>query len=215
MTDEIVKSESGLGWSPAQVYVMATICLALGLALGYLFRGSQTHPDTAYAPNQPKSTGQPAMQQQMPTLDEMTQMAAKRAEPLLAQLRTDPNNAGLLKQVAKIYESTHQFKEASDYYKKALDVNPTDVPTRTEMASCMYYNGDVDGALRQLQESLKYDPTDINALYNLGMIKWQGKKDTAGALAAWEKLLQEHPNFDRRSIVERSIARAKQQSRAQ
>jgi len=215
MTDEIIKSESGSGWSRAQVYVMATICLALGLALGYLFRGSQTHPTMAYAPEQSEPSVQPAMQQPMPSLDEMRQMAAKRAEPLLAELRTDPNNAGLLKQVAKIYESTHQFREASDYYNKALDINPKDVPTRTEMASCMYYNGDVDGALRQLQESLKYDPTDINALYNLGMIKWQGKKDTAGALAAWEKLLQEHPNFDRRSIVERSIARAKQQSKAQ
>jgi len=93
--------------------------------------------------------------QQMPTLEQMKQMADKKAEPLLAELKNDPNNAVLLIQVAKVYEATHQFQEASGYFQKVLNVNPKDVATRTEMASCLYYSGDVDGAISQLQQSLQ------------------------------------------------------------
>lgn len=213
MANETVKSESaGSGWSSMQVYGMATLCLVLGLALGYLFRGSQTQPSTASSSSQPTPPVQAEMPQQMPTLDQMKRMADKQAEPLLAQLKSDPNNADLLKQVARIYESTHQFQDAANYYGKALDINPKDVPTRTEMASCLYYNGDVDGALAQLQQALKDDPTDANSLFNLGMIRWKGKNDAQGALQAWNQLLKSNPKLeaDKKAQVQRLIAEAKQ-----
>ena len=196
---------------------MATICLLLGLALGYLFRGSQTQPSAASVSSQagpPVQAGMPAqagMPPQMPTLDQMKQMAGKKAEPLLAQLKNDPNNADLLKQVAKIYLATHQFKEAADYYGKALDVDPKDVATRTEMASCLYYDGDVDGALAQLQQALTVDPKDANSLFDIGMIRWKGKNDAAGALQAWDQLLKSNPKLDadKKAQVEKVIAEAK------
>jgi cytochrome c-type biogenesis protein CcmH/NrfG len=77
------------------------------------------------------------------------------------------------------------------------------------MASCLYYSGDVDGAVSQLNQSLKYNPKDANSLFNLGMIKYQGKKDPAGAIATWEQLLKLNPNLDRKPIVEQMIAEAR------
>jgi cytochrome c-type biogenesis protein CcmH/NrfG len=73
------------------------------------------------------------------------------------------------------------------------------------MASCLYYGGDVDGAISQLQQSLRYDPKDANSLFNLGMVKWQGKKDSKGALAAWQLLLKSNPQLsaDRKATVEK------------
>jgi cytochrome c-type biogenesis protein CcmH/NrfG len=197
---------------------MAAICLALGLALGYLFRGSQTKSSAdsvsgaAGMGAQPGMPGQAGMPRQMPSMDQMKQMADKKAEPLLAQLKNDPNNADLLKQVAKIYLATHQFKEAAGYYGKAVDINPKDVATRTEMASCLYYSGDVDGALGQLQQGLRIDPKDANSLFNLGMIRWKGKNDTKGALQAWDQLLKLNPDLDpnKKAQVEKAIAEAKQ-----
>ncbi len=73
----------------------------------------------------------------------------------------------------------------------------------------MYYDGDVVGALADLDQTLKYDPKDTNSLFNMGMIRWKGKKDAAGAIAAWETLLKAHPDLDRRPIVEKMIAEAK------
>jgi cytochrome c-type biogenesis protein CcmH/NrfG len=189
---------------------MAAICLLLGLALGYLFRGSQAQPAAASAAT-PTASPAIGMPTQMPTLDQMKHMADKQAEPLLAQLKNDPNNVEVLKQVAQVYESTHQFKDAADYYRKALAVNPKDVATRTEMASCLYYNGDVDGALAQLQQALAVDPDDANSLFDLGMIRWKGKNDAAGALQAWNHLLKSNPKLeaDKKSLVEKVIAEAK------
>jgi cytochrome c-type biogenesis protein CcmH/NrfG len=76
------------------------------------------------------------------------------------------------------------------------------------MASCLYYDGNVDGALALLQESLKQNPADANSLFNLGMIRWKGKKDASGAIAAWKELLKTNPHLDKKPVVERMIAEA-------
>ena len=214
MPEETVKpAPSGSAWQARQVYAMAVVCLIVGLAMGYLFRGSQS---PASAPDRPPATSSGAaggMQGHMPTLEQMKQMADKKAEPLLNQLKSDPNNSDLLFQVGNLYKAAHQFKDAATYYDRALKVNPKNVAIRTEMASCMYYTGDVDGAIAQLQQSLHYDPKDANSLFNLGMIKWQGKQDAQGALAAWQELLQKNPQLsaDRKATVQKLIADVKTQ----
>jgi cytochrome c-type biogenesis protein CcmH/NrfG len=144
----------------------------------------------------------------MPSLEEMKQMADKKAAPLLEKLKGDPNNSDLLIQVGNIYKSTHQFKEAASYYDKALQIDPKNVAIRTEMASCLYYNGDVDGAISQLQQSLRVDPKDANSLFNLGMIRWQGKQDSKGAVAAWQQLLKSNPQLsaERKATVQKLMA---------
>ena len=136
----------------------------------------------------------------------MKRMADKQAEPLLAKLKTDPNNADLLNQIGTIYRMTHQFEVAASYYQKSLDINPKNVGPRTDLASCLYYQGDVDGAVAQLEKSLTYDPKHAGALLNLGLIRWQGKKDATGAVAAWKTLLKYHPDFKDKASVEKLIA---------
>lgn len=204
-------------WPAKQVYAMAVVCLAVGLAIGYLFRGSQSPA----VPAQPVANAQPAapaggMGGHTPSLEEMKQMADTKAGPLLERLKSDPNNSGLLIQVGNIYKATHQFKEAADYYNKALHVDPRNVAIRTEMASCLYYNGDVEGAISQLQQSLHYDPKDANSLFNLGMIKWQGKQDSKGALAAWQELLRSNPQLsaERKAKVQKLMADAQMQGKS-
>ena len=198
------------GWTPAQVYAMAGICLFIGVVLGYLFRGSESHTAQTQAVSQAASAASPASAPapQMPSLEGMKHMADKQAEPLLAKLQADPKNADVLKQVAKIYESAHQFKDAATYYGKALEVDPKDVPTRTQMASCLFYTGDVDGSLAQLEQALKIDPKDVNSQFNLGWIRMQGKNDAKGALAAWTQLLKTNPQLEpaKKAQLEKLIA---------
>lgn len=200
------------GWQPSQVYVLAAVCLVVGLALGYLFRGS--HPSAIRVGA--AESGSPASAVatkggQMPSLDQMKHMADVQAQPLLEKLKTDSGNAGLLVQIAAVYRSAHQFKEAAEYYEKSLRINPKDVAIRTEMASCLYYVGDVDQALAQLEQSLKDDPKNANALFNLGVIRLDAKKDKQGAVAAWQQLLKSNPTLDaeKKKAVEKMIAEAK------
>jgi cytochrome c-type biogenesis protein CcmH/NrfG len=135
-------------------------------------------------------------------------MAERKVDPLLAQLKSDPNNKELLLRVAYFYKSAHQFKDAAAYFDRDLQLDPKNTAVRTEMASCLYYDGNVDGALAALQESLKQTPTDANSLFNLGMIRWKGKQDASGAIAAWKELLKTNPNLDKKPVVERMIAEA-------
>ncbi len=206
-------AQSAARWGTAQVYTLAAICLLLGLALGYLFRGSQGKsaamtPASQNAAPQSASAAPPSM----PSLEQMKHMADTKAEPLLEKLKSDPHNAAVLIQVGKIYESTHQFKDAATYFGKALEVNPKDASTRTGMASCMYYDGDIDGAITQLRRALQDQPKDANALFNLGMIKWRGKNDAVGAVATWRELLKSNPDLepDKKAQVQDLIVRASQ-----
>jgi cytochrome c-type biogenesis protein CcmH/NrfG len=215
MPNEAVQQPStAVAWQNKQVYTMAAVCLLIGLAIGYLFRGLQSPTPAISDANQ--SSGAAAgmagnMGGRMPTLEQMKQMAGKKAKPLLDKLKSDPNNSHLLTQVGNIYKATHQFKEAGEYYEKALKIDPKNVALRTEFASCLYYNGNVDEAIEQLNQSLRDNPKDANSLFNLGAIKWQGKQDAAGALAAWKELLKTNPQLsvDRKANVQKLIEEAK------
>jgi len=219
MEDETkAQSTVASAWQVKQVYAMAVISLVVGLAIGYLFRGSQS---PALPPMQPAAASQSphaagGMGGQMPSLEQMKQVADNKAAPLIEQLKGDPNNTGLLTKVGDLYQATHQFKEAAGYYDKALHVDPKNIPTRTQLASCLYYDGDVDGAITQLQQALQYDPKDANSLFNLGMIKLQGKKDSKGALAAWQLLLKSNPQLseERKAMVQKLIADIQMQSKS-
>lgn len=137
-------------------------------------------------------------------------MADMKAAPLLAKLKSDPKNPQLPNQIGLIYENAHQFKEAAGYFEKSLQYDPKNIGVRADCASCWYYTGDVDGALTQLDRSLANDPKHAGTLMNIGIIKWRGRNDVDGAVAAWEKLLQYHPEFAQKDLVQLMIMRAKQ-----
>lgn len=218
MTNEAVApSSAGEGWEPKQVYVMAAVCLLVGLALGYLFRGSQSPAARGPAGDATASAPAGSMGGQMPTLDQMKHMADVKAQPLLEKLKTDSANPDLLIQIATVYRSAHQFKAAAEYYDQSLRINPKNVAIRTEMATCLYYDGNVDGALAQIEQALKDDPKNANALFNLGVIRLDAKKDKPGAVSAWQELLKSNPALDpkKKNAVQKMIAEAKAGKRMQ
>ncbi|HKS75984.1 MAG TPA: tetratricopeptide repeat protein [Terriglobales bacterium] len=204
MTDHSPDVTADNTWSTRQVYGMAVGCLLLGLVIGYLFRGSESLKAPAVqsaAPAEPSP-------HPMPSMEQMKAMGDKQAAPLLAKLKADPNNAELLAQVGNIYKATHQFQEAENYYQKSVKADPRNSTVRGDLAACLYYTGDIDGAIAQLQESLKNNPKDANSLFNLGVMKWQGKKDAPGAVAAWQRLLKSNPDLEesKKNQVQQMIA---------
>ncbi len=207
-------------WQPTQVIVMAAVCLVIGLVLGYLLRGSA--PVAAPAQTATTETAPPAAPGSAPTpaetpgghpkltLDDMKRMADAKAATLLEKLKANPKDATTLNQLGILYRATHQFKEAEGYFEKSLEIDPKNADVRTDLASCLYYTGDVDGALVQLNKVLTYDPKHAGALMNIGIIKWKAKNDVPGAVAAWEKLLKLNPDFKQKDAVEHMIADAQQ-----
>ena len=206
-------------WPAVQVCSLAVVCLVVGLAAGYLLRGSAPGKSPAVqAASQeamPPSGMNSGMHHTVPSMQDMKRMADKKAEPLLAKLKADPNNAQLLNQVGIVYRSTHQFKKAEEYFQRSLQVDPKNVDVRTDMAACIYYSGDADGAIAQLEKALTYNPKHPGALMNLGIIRWKGKNDAPGAVASWEKLLKLNPNFPQKAAVQQMITEAQQSGKSQ
>ena len=62
----------------------------------------------------------------------------------------------------------------------------------------------------QYEKSLSNDPNKPDTLFNLGIVKWQGKKNGLGAVAAWQELLDTIPSYPNKDNVLQLIAQAKQ-----
>ena len=190
-------------WSSTQSYVLAIITLLLGVAVGYLVRGSST-PEVARASglSAPASNfGDSGIGQQASRAD----LTARIVEPLLQQLKTRPTDTDLLINIGNSYYDGQDYAKAIEYYQKALKQRPENVEVRTDMATAMWYSGDPDGAIKQFEQSLKFQPTHPQTLFNMGIVKWQGKKDGPGAIQVWEKLLTSNPNYPDRLKVQQLL----------
>lgn len=189
-------------WSSTQAYVLAVITLLLGVAVGYLVRGSATTATLGQKQSAPFTVptfGGAGIGDQQPRSSEF---AARTVEPLLQQLEARPNDADLLINIANSYYDGKDYAKAIEYYQRGLKIRPEDVNVRTDMATAMWYSGDADGAIKQYEQSLKFQPTHAQTLFNMGIVKWQGKKDGKGAIQVWERLLASNPNYPDRPKVE-------------
>jgi len=201
-------------WTSVQAYVLAVICLLVGIAGGWFIRGSQS---PAAAATETASASAPAMGNvnaaaQAPTPAEMQKMADTQAGPLIEKLKADPTNAGLLENIVNVYYDAQQFPTAIDYYQRALKVNPANTGVRTDMATAYWYTGNADTAIAEFQKSLSYEPNKANTLFNLGIVEWQGKMDIDKAVATWQKLLDTNPNYEGKDKVLELMAQAKKHS---
>jgi cytochrome c-type biogenesis protein CcmH/NrfG len=198
--DSITAPAAEIYLQATRVYAMAAICLGVGLAVGYLMRTAMADPAStvpvAKAAVTSPHSGAMTPAGHMPSLAEMHQIASQKAAPLLAKLKKDPNNSALLMQIGSLYHSAHQFKDAATYYGMAVQLDPKNVDAHVKLAISLFRAGDVDPAIAELNRALSLDPKNPNALFNLGLIRLQGKQDPKGAQAAWQKLLKLNPQLD-------------------
>lgn len=201
-------------WTSAQAYILAVICLVVGVGAGYIVRGSAAPDATAAVPQQQQmqAAGMPVGGQAPPSPEQLKRMADKQAEPLLAALKANPKDADVLAQLGNIYYDTQNFDIAVDYYGKALELTPKNVNVRTDMGTAYFRLGDSDRAIKEFETALKTDPRHGQTLFNLGIVKWQGKMDVPGAVAVWESLLKTIPDYPERDKVQQYITQAKKHS---
>lgn len=199
-----ITNSGSVGWTGLQAYLLAAFCLVLGVALGYLYRGSAS-PATAAAAvsqdtNSPKQAGSAEAQAAL----------MQAAGPYLEAVNKDPNDYDSLVKLGNLYYDAQQYPAAIQYYERAVTIHPENVDVRTDMGTAYWYAGNADKALEQMQTSLKYRPGHPQTLFNLGWIKWQGKGDAKGAVEAWQQLLKANPDYPQKQQVQQYIAKAKE-----
>lgn len=207
-----VKKSAASQWTSLQAYTLTVICLLLGIAAGWLLRGSQSPAVAAESASAtpPAAMGMSANSQ--PTSEQLKAMGDAQAKPLLEKLKADPQNAELLTSIGNIYYDTQQFPTAISYYLQCLKLQPENTGVRTDMATAYWYSGDTDTAISEFKKSLSYEPNKPNTLFNLGIVEWQGKMDIKSAVADWKKLLETNPNYQAKDTVLNLIAQAEKHS---
>jgi cytochrome c-type biogenesis protein CcmH/NrfG len=202
-------------WTHIQAYLLAVFCLVLGLALGYLFRGSASPAaatvEAATSANSTMSQGQSTKEQITP--EQQKAMVEQAVAPLRATLKTSPNDFSTIVRLANLYFDGQQYPEAVKYYQLAVKSQPTNADLLTDLGTSIWYTGDADGAIAEFQTALKHRPDHPGTLFNLGIVRWQGKLDPQGAVQAWEELLRLNPNYPQKREVQEYIDRAKQHAK--
>ena len=192
-------------WTGTQAYILAAFCLLLGVALGYLFRGSASPASAASRSMAQQSSGAPAQ-----TVPDTQAALAGAAAPLLEAINKDPQDYDSLVKLGNVFYDGKQYPQAIQYYERALGIHPENPDVRTDMGTAYWYSGEADKAIAAMETSLKYRPGHPQTLFNLGWVRWQGKADPKGAVAAWEQLLKANPDYPQRQQVEQYIAKAKE-----
>jgi cytochrome c-type biogenesis protein CcmH/NrfG len=194
------------GWTNTQVYTAIIVVLILGGLGGYLLKTSSSSPESSSLSSSSSSLPPPGMPSQ-------SQMLSTQAAPLQARLQANPKDTTALIELGNLYFDAQQFSDAIGYYTRALNENPNDPNVRTDMGIAYYYSGDPDRALKEFDRSLKTDPRHSQTLFNVGVVKLQGKNDPKGAIAAWEELLRIDPRYRDRARVESLLAEARTKAR--
>ncbi len=185
--------------SPINVLVIGAVCLIAGLVVGYYF-GRQTSgtglTGGAATPSQGSDSGSQA------NLVDPAVLQQNEAR-LKSALASNPNDAKTLIQLGNLYYDSNRFREAVDYYGRALDLDPRNVDVRTDRGTGYWNLGQADSAITDFQKALEVDPSHAQTLYNMGVVYLSGKNNPAEARKAWEKLLATNPNYpDRAKVLE-------------
>jgi tetratricopeptide (TPR) repeat protein len=194
-------------WTTREAYLLAMVCLFVGIVVGYLLRGSASPPQAASAggmavPATPSATAQNQSLQSPASLNPTVQ-------PMLDALRVDPRNFDVLVNLGNTYYDHQFYDEAIKYYERALEVRPNNADVRTDMGTAYYYTGQPQRAIQEFQKSLAQYPNHAQTLFNMGIVKSEGLHDNAGAIVAWEKLLKTNPDYPQKDRVQQLLAQAK------
>lgn len=183
--------------------VYAVCALMVGGLGGYVIAVAGTRPG-AGAVTQPAAAA--STDTTTPLVDEGALQAYRDI------LTRDPKNLSAAVNAANLLYDGHRYAEAVPFYQHAFALNESDVNVSTDLGTALWYAGRPDEALAQYERSLKLSPTHAQTLYNVGVVRADGKHDYPGAVAVWEKLLATSPAYPNAAGVRERLADARLKS---
>lgn len=134
----------------------------------------------------------------------------QQLQALRAIVAREPANLLATVQLGNLLYDAGRYGEAIPVYRKAVELAPSDANVSTDLGTALWYSGRPDEAIAQFEHSLSVSPNHGQTLFNLGIVKLNGKQDAVGAAAAWQTLLDTNPGYPDRARVESLLAQARQ-----
>jgi tetratricopeptide (TPR) repeat protein len=125
-------------------------------------------------------------------------------------LARDPRNVQAAVGAGNLLYDAQRYHEAIGFYQQAFAGNPSDINVSTDLGTALWYAGRPDEALAQYEKSLALNATHGQTLFNVGIVRADGKRDYTGAVAAWETLLKTNPTYPDVLRVQSLISDARQ-----
>ncbi len=187
--------------SPINVLAVGAICLVVGLAVGYYFGRQTSGAEGSVGVASQSQASDPGSQANVvdPAVLQQNESRLKSA------LASNPNDAKVLIQLGNLYYDSGRFRDAVDYYGRALDLDPRNVDVRTDRGTGYWNLNQADAAIAEFQKALEVDPSHAQTLYNMGVVYLSGKNNPAEARKAWEKLLATNPNYPDKAKVQEQL----------
>ncbi|MBZ5556265.1 MAG: tetratricopeptide repeat protein [Acidobacteriia bacterium] len=124
-------------------------------------------------------------------------------------LARDPKNAQAALKAGNLLYDAQRYVEAIGFYQQAFALMPNDVNLSTDLGTALWYVGRADEALAQYEKSLAINATHAQTLFNVGIVRSDGKHDYRGAAAAWDTLLKTNPRYPDIQKVQSLLADAR------
>lgn len=159
--------------------------ILFGIIVGYVIGSGQLQGPAATVAAAPAAAAAPSTAL-------VTDAELQSYKNILAQ---DPKNAGAAATLGNKLYDAGRYSEAVPYYQQALANDTKNVGVSTDLGTALFYAGRPDDALAQLGKSLAIDPNHAQTLFNIGIVRREGKQDRKGAVEAWERLLASNPGY--------------------
>jgi cytochrome c-type biogenesis protein CcmH/NrfG len=169
--------------------MFAMVGMLFGILIGWIVGSQHVGPPAPTAAPASASSGSQASGRATaaPALD------VQRASELERTASSQPSNATVRVELANVYFDAERFDLAVPWYEAALKLDPKNLDASTDLGVCYYYLNQVDRAIAQLDHSLSLDPKHLKTLLDQGIVRAFGKKDFAGAIDSWQKVIAVAP----------------------
>lgn len=167
------------------VALVAVVAGFLGGVLFSAFKSGSSQP--------PPSVAQPVAQQ----AEQSAALSAQQANIILnleKEVAVNPDNLQAWTQLGDIYFDTGQHEKAIRVYNRSLELKPDDPNVLTDLGVMYRLNGQPELAIASFDKAMALDPRHEQSRFNKGVVLLNDLQDRAGAVKAWEELLQINPS---------------------
>lgn len=161
--------------------LMALLALAVGF-FGGVFLGvykSKSGPSIQGMPGGAPPSAQRELQERIAVLEKQTQQNASNTEAWI--------------ELGNAYFDTDQYEKSIQAYRRALDLKPDNADVWTDMGVMQRKAGRPEEAVKAFDQAIAVNPKHEVSRLNKGIVLLHDLQDVAGALRAWEGLLEVNP----------------------